>query len=99
MIIQFNQFGSSLGTRHLGRIAKNELDNIFEFSNEKIIFDFSNVNLVTNSFADEVFGKKIAEVGFEKFKEKTTFRNLNPFLEMCIKKAIANRLKEFELCN
>lgn len=99
MRILFNEYGASLGTRHLGRIVKADLDNIFIESNEKIILDFNGVNLVTNSFADEVFGKKIAEVGFDEFKERTTFRNLNPFLEMCIKKAIVNRVRELELCN
>lgn len=81
----------------LGRIAKRELDNLFDNSNEIIVFDFNGVKLVTNSFADEVFGKKIREVGFVKFKERTTFENANRFLTMCITKAIANRVKELEV--
>ena len=99
MRIMFKEFGVSLGTRHLGRIAKKELDNIFNIADGKIIFDFRGVNLVTNAFADEIFGKKISEVGFNTFKERTTFKNVNPFLEMCIMKAIVNRIKEQELIN
>lgn len=96
MKMLFNEYGSSLGTRHLGRIVKTDLDNFFAKTNEKIIFDFRDVRLVTNSFADELFGKKILEVGFENFKSRTTFRNMNQFVEMCIKKAIFNRISKIE---
>lgn len=99
MRIVFREFGTSLGTRHLGRIAKKELDDIFDNTDDRIIFDFFGVNLVTNSFADEIFGKKIIEVGFKEFKDRTTFKNVNPFIEICIRKAIMNRIKELETCN
>jgi len=95
--IRFSEFGSTLGTRHLGRIVKLELDRLFNGSEEKLEFDFLDVTLVTNSFADEVFGKKVAEVGLNEFKQRTTFTNLTPFIGMCIKKAIENRVKEAEL--
>lgn len=99
MKILFNKYGASLGTRHLGRIVKKDLDDIFMETDDIIILDFNNVNIVTNSFADEVFGTKIAEIGFEEFKKRTTFVNLTPFLSMCIKKAIMNRLENLLIYN
>lgn len=61
---------------------------------EITIFDFDSVNLILNSFADECFGKLIKEVGLEKTKKLTTFENMNPCVELVIKKAIKDRINQ-----
>lgn len=94
MMFQLAKWGSSLGTRQIGREVKKELDLLFEKNVGIIEFNFDGVNLVTNSFADELFGKKIMEIGFDEFKKRTTFTNVDRYVSMSIRKAVDNRRKE-----
>lgn len=97
MRMMMHQFGMSLGTRDTGRLAKSKIIEILDNTEEKIIFDFSHVSVVSNSFADEVFGKLILEYDFDEFKARTTFANINRFAAICIKKAIENRIKAVQV--
>lgn len=99
MIFKFNEYGKRLSTRDQGREVKAVFDKLYDSTSTKIVLDFSGIELVTNSFADEFIGKKIAEVGINEFKSKTTFTNVKPFVAMCIKKAIDNRVNEIDKLN
>lgn len=99
MIFKFNEYGKRLSTRDQGREVKAVFDKLYDSTSNKITLDFSGIELVTNSFADELIGKKIIEVGIDNFKSKTTFINLKPFVAMCIKKAIDNRVDELDKLN
>jgi hypothetical protein len=58
--------------------------------NERIVFDFSGVEIVSNSFADECFAKLMVDFDLPRVKEQTTIQNASPF----IKAVIANSFKE-----
>jgi hypothetical protein len=88
MYIQFKHIGKHLGTRSAGMEMREEIIRAFDLY-PQIVFDFNGVEIVSNSFADECFGKLIAFYGLEKIKSKTTFVNTSPF----IKSAIANAIK------
>lgn len=91
MKIKFCEFNSSLGTRRLGNSIRQSI--ITNMGNEeKIIFDFENVELISNSFADECFGKLIDEFGLQHVKGKTTFVNTNGLVSLVLRKAISDRL-------
>lgn len=78
--IKFGEIASSLGTRNLA--AKLREDVILEMKDrDKIVFDFEGVNIVTNSFANEYFGKLIEVISADKFKEKFAFTNVNDFIQ------------------
>ena len=89
MRIQFSQFGKQLATRVAGSVVRETIVKSIE-RNEKVIFDFSDVEIITNSFADECFAKLVFDFDLPKVKEHTTFQNANPF----IKAVIANSFKE-----
>ncbi|SFR12499.1 STAS-like domain-containing protein [Desulfoscipio geothermicus] len=92
MIFKFGEIGMSLGTRVLGVEAREKLHNILINTNDIIILDFEGVTVLSNSFADECIAKLAKQVGFNKFKSRTTFRNFNPFIAKVIKNALNNRL-------
>ena len=50
------------------------------------------VNVVSNSFADECIAKLIPILGFNKLKQKTTFRNINDFARKNVLIALRRRL-------
>lgn len=89
MIVQLNEFGTSLGSRVLGKGVSNMID--FE-KEEEIILDFQDVKMVTSSFADEVVGKNCAKLGLHNFFQKVQIVNASEQLKLILKKAIVDRL-------
>lgn len=92
MVLNFSDFGESLGTRKLGsEIRKGVILNIS--AQGKIVFDFRGIDVISNSFADECFGKLIDEIGITLAKQKTTFTNANSKVSFVIRKAMSDRLR------
>lgn len=91
MIVKLKEFGTSLGSRVLGK----EVSNMINFEKEdEIILDFQDVNMVTSSFADEVVGKNCAKLGLHNFFNKVRIVNASEQIKIIIKKAIMDRLQE-----
>lgn len=103
MIIKLCDIGQSLGTRPLGNhVRENVIIPNLKFANDvRIVFDFQNIDVVSHSFADECFGKLVEKLGLEFVKERTTFRNANPFVASVIKSAINKRIIQTKelVCN
>jgi hypothetical protein len=85
-VFKFRSFGENLGTRVLGEKARQDLIATIE-SSECVILDFEGVNVVSNSFAE-----LIPILGFDKLKQKTTFRNINDFARKNVLIALRRRL-------
>ena len=90
-VFKFISFGENLGTRVLGEKARQDLIATIE-SSECVIGDFKGVNVVSNSFADECIAKLILIIGFDKLKQKITFRNINDFARKNVLIALRRRL-------
>ena len=94
MIVKLKEFGTSLGSRVLGK----EVSNLIDFEKEKeIILDFDEVKMVTSSFADEVVGKNCARLGLHNFVNKVQIINTSEQIKLILKKAIIDRLAEYEI--
>lgn len=91
MIVDLKEFGTSLGSRVLGK----EVSSLIDFGKEdEIILDFQDVKMVTSSFADEVVGKNCAKLGLHNFFDKVQIANATDQIKLIIKKAIIDRLVE-----
>lgn len=94
MIVKLKEFGTSLGSRVLGK----EVSNLINFEKEDdIVLDFDGVNMITSSFADEVVGKNCAKLGLHNFFKKVQIVNTSEQIKLILKKAILDRLAEQEL--
>ena len=60
---------------------------------EKVVLDFTGVNVVSNSFADECIAKLLLEMPLSELKRRTTFRGLNPLTERSVLVALQRRYK------
>lgn len=88
--IILRNFGESIGTRVLGeKIRQGVISDLS--SGIKVTFDLSGVEVLSNSFADECFGKLLAFFPLSFIKEHTHFANTNDFVRMVILKAIQQR--------
>ena len=52
----FREYGENLGTRPLGKRVREQLLPLIE-QNSCVVLDFTGVNVVSNSFADECIAK------------------------------------------
>lgn len=89
MIIVFSHISTSLATRHKAAEIRGQIVDAIS-SNKFVVFDFENVNVITNSFADECFGKLLDSFTLEVIKTNSTFKNVSPF----VSKVIASTIRE-----
>ena len=61
--------------------------------NDKVVLDFTGVNVVSNSFADECIAKLLLDMPLSELKQHTTFRGLNPMAERSVLVALQRRYK------
>ncbi|MCD2424934.1 STAS-like domain-containing protein [Niabella pedocola] len=93
MNIQFKNIGIHLGTRVHGAEIRSQIVEAMKQS-DKIVFDFSDVETVSNSFADECFAKLTLFFSLDEVKSKTTFVNASPFIKAVIANSFKARLQQ-----
>lgn len=86
----FKEYGENLGTRPLGKRVREDLLPMIE-QNERVVLDFTGVNVVSNSFADECIAKLLLTMPLSELKSRTTFRGLNPIASECVLTALQRR--------
>lgn len=86
----FREYGENLGTRPLGKRVREQLLPLME-QNERVVLDFTGVNVVSNSFADECIAKLLLEMPLPELKNRTTFRGLNPIASESVLTALRRR--------
>ncbi|MBQ8100157.1 MAG: STAS-like domain-containing protein [Paludibacteraceae bacterium] len=86
----FREYGENLGTRSLGRHVREQLMPLLE-QNERVVLDFTGVNVVSNSFADECIAKLLLTMPLAELKARTTFRGLNPIASESVLTALQRR--------
>jgi hypothetical protein len=86
----FREYGENLGTRPLGKRVREQLVPLLE-QDERIVLDFTGVNVVSNSFADECIAKLLLTMPLSELKSRTTFRGLNPIASESVLTALQRR--------
>jgi len=86
----FREYGENLGTRPLGKRVREQLLPLIE-QNERVILDFTGVNVVSNSFADECIAKLLLTMSLTELKSRTTFRGLNSIASESVLTALRRR--------
>lgn len=89
---KFAKFGENFGTREMGATIRQQLLPLLN-GDERVVLDFTGVNVVTNSFADECIAKLLLEMPLGELKKRTTFRGLNPLAEKSVLVALQRRYR------
>lgn len=90
VIFSFRKYGENLGTRPLGKRVREQLLPMIK-QNERVVLDFTGVNVVSNSFADECIAKLLLTMPLSELKSRTTFRGLNPIASESVLTALRRR--------
>ncbi len=86
----FRDYGDNLGTRQLGSQVRERLMPLLK-GDDIIVFDFTGVNVVSNSFADECIAKLLLTMSLAELKARTTFKGLNPLASESVLTALRRR--------
>lgn len=92
---KFSLIASDFGTREMGAKIREQLRPLFS-EDSRIALDFTSVNVVSNSFADECIAKLLLDMSLEELKQRITFRGLNPMAERSILVALQRRNKAMQ---
>lgn len=91
--ISFRKVDSILTTRLLGKKIRNIIEKELA-KGEIIILDFTGVNIISHSFADECIGKLAQKLGIELFKKKIFFNGVSDEIFPILRYVIVKRLKQ-----
>jgi len=89
---RFADYGTDFGTRDMGQKLREKLLPLIN-GGDKVVLDFTGVNVVSNSFADECIAKLLLEMSLDELKQRTTFRGLNPLAERSVLVALQRRYR------
>ncbi len=90
VIFNFREYGENLGTRPLGKRVRESLQPLIE-QNGLVVLDFTGVNVVSNSFADECIAKLLLVMSLAELKSRTTFCGLNPIASESVLTALRRK--------
>lgn len=85
---------SGTGTRQSGERIRNELINIRNETNQRIIIDFDNISVISSSFADELIGKLVAKFGFFGFTQLFYLENMNEIVQSIVNRSVSQRMAD-----
>lgn len=90
--VKINFESSDLASRHLGAAKRAAVVAALN-SSKNIHFDLTDVETISDSFADELFGVLSQDLGVENFYERTKVINSNDYCLHAIARAILRRSK------
>ena len=89
---KFREYCTYFGTCAMGQKLREKLLPLIN-GEEKVVLDFTGVNVVSNSFADECIAKLLLDIPLSELKRRTTFKGLNPLAERSVLVALQRRYK------
>jgi anti-sigma regulatory factor (Ser/Thr protein kinase) len=83
-----------IGTRPSGKKLRTEILNNYRQTKRRIIIDFVDLRVISSSFADEVLGKLLIELGFFNFNNLVKLKNMSPLIQQIVQRSVAQRMAE-----
>jgi hypothetical protein len=94
IIYKITEQSSGTGTRQSGERIRNEIMNIYKSAKKPVILDFEGVGIIASSFADELIGKLVQELGLFQFQAAFPMKNMNSTIQSIVQRSLSQRLSE-----
>lgn len=92
--IKIAKESNGTGTRKSAEKVRNIIVGAQNAHYSKILIDFSDVKMISSSFADELIGKLIAKYGFSAFMQHIVILNTNKFIDAIINRSVGQRMAQ-----
>lgn len=90
--IRVQSISHGTGTRRSGLCVRTYVLNTFQEGANRVVLDFSDVGMISSSFADELVGKLVTHFGFIAFTQRIFLKNVNSTIQPLIDRSVAQRL-------
>jgi hypothetical protein len=92
-VVKIREHAGGAGSRAAARELRIFLENVYASGGAQLVeLDFSGQAVVSSSFADEVIGKLMADLGYTTFTRRYRLSNMNDTVAGLLDRAIAKRL-------
>lgn len=96
-VVLATEYFPGYGSRSAGELARNQVVNLLN-KFERVLIDFDGVPVVVASFADELFGKLMLELGSaELLKSRVIIRNASDFIRNQVTTSLEGRTAELSV--
>lgn len=93
LIIFIKEEAKSFGSRPAGTPVRKTIKNLMHMHpGHKVQVNFEGVEIISSSFADEVFGKLVMQISIEEYQKRIQVKNVNETIVSLIDKAISQRI-------
>ena len=92
LLYKLKDQATGTGTRQSGERIRNEILNLLQESSQAVVIDFAGITVVSSSFADELIGKLVAEMGFIAFTQRIRMNGMNEIIAPIIDRSVAQRM-------
>lgn len=89
-MVKLDTWGTSLNSRHLGATIRASAEAVMA-QEQEVTIDFSGIMMVSHSFADELLGKLIVQLGATAFQERVHLHNVDPEIAPILRFVFRNR--------
>lgn len=93
-IVNVSELSSGTGTRQSAEKLRTLVLNISNNEKKVVVLDFSGINLISSSFADELVGKIIAEKGFLYFTKAFRIDHINESNANILNRSVGQRMAQ-----
>lgn len=93
LVVQIKKISIGTGTREAGKLMLLYVSNLMRNSPQPLLLDFSNVGIVSSSYADEFIGKLYRNMTTEVAASRLRFAGLCEAVQLVIRNAIAQRAR------
>ncbi|MBQ9069484.1 MAG: STAS-like domain-containing protein, partial [Eggerthellaceae bacterium] len=93
-VIKIASESEGTGTRKAAEKVRHMALNILKEGKRRVVLDFDGVNLISSSYADELVGKLVAEVGFFAFGNLFALVNLSDFNQKILDRSVQQRMAQ-----
>ena len=96
LLFELKKETTGFGTRIAGERVRNKVLNYLKRIDtpNKINLDFSEVSMISSSFADEFIGKLLVELGFFRFTKTIFLTNVSKSIESIINRSVSQRMAQ-----
>jgi hypothetical protein len=84
----------SFGTRESALALRIQILNLFKETQQAILLDFEEVDIVSSSFADELVGQLVIELGFFGFNNFIKLKNMNGDVQAVVQRSVGQRMAQ-----
>jgi STAS-like domain of unknown function (DUF4325) len=88
------EWKDGVSTRTSGEKLRLEIIDNFLETKKRFVIDFANINVISSSFADELLGKLVVELGFFEFNNLVKLRNMNELIQQLVQRSVTQRMSE-----